>query len=192
MKSRVTKLKGFALALALVACVAAAQEKTATKDTAKPEMVAPQPGPEMTKLNFLVGTWNVDGEYAKSPMLPQGGKAPGWYKAQLGPGGFSIVADFEANGPIGKEIGHQVLSWDPKQNSYITMTVGNFPGMIIGHARWDGENLITESEFDMEGGKMQMRATYSHIQEKSTHMEETFRVGDGPYQPMWSANATKK
>jgi hypothetical protein len=43
-------------------------------------------------------------------MVPQGGKAPGWYKAQLGPGGFSLIADFEADGPFGKEIGHQVLS----------------------------------------------------------------------------------
>jgi hypothetical protein len=192
MKSRVAILKSLALVVTLVACVAATQDKTAIKDAAKPEMMAPQPGPEMTKLNFLVGTWNVDSEYAKSPMLPQGGKATGWYKAQPGPGGFSIVADFEANGPLGKEVGHQVLSWDPKQQSYITMTVGNFAGAVIGHARWNGENLVTESSFEMESGTMQMRATYSDIKEKSTHIEETFRVGDGPYQPLWSANATKK
>jgi len=192
MKSRVAILKSFALVVTLVTCVAATQDKTTIRDAAKPEMTAAQPGPEMIKLNFLVGTWNVDSEYAKSPMIPQGGKATGWYKAQPGPGGFSILADFEANGPLGKEVGHQVLSWDPKQQSYITMTVGNFAGAVIGHARWNGENLVTESRFEMDGGTMQMRATYSDIKEKSTHIEETFRVGDGPYQPLWSANATKK
>lgn len=133
----------------------------------------------------------MDAEYAKSPMVPQGGKAPGWYKAQLEPGGFSIVADFEEDGPFGKEIGHQVMSWDPKQQSYTTTTVGNsFPGVIIGHARWDGENLVTEIE--MEGGKVGMRATYSHIQEKSTHIEEMVRVGDGSFLQLYSGNATKK
>jgi hypothetical protein len=195
VRSGIEVLKVIVLAAVLVVCatMAHSQEKSATNDPAKPAEAAPQPGPEMDKLKFVLGTWNVDAEYAKSPMFPQGGKAPGWYKAQLGPGGFSIVADFEANGPFGKEIGHQVLSWDPKQKSYTTVTVGNsFPGVVVGHARWDGDNLVTESEFDMESGKMSMRATYSHIQEKSTHIEEMVRAGDGPFQQVYSGNATKK
>jgi hypothetical protein len=195
MRSGIEVLKVIVLGAVLVVCVTLAhsQEKSATNDAAKPAEAAPQPGPEMDKLKFLLGTWNVEAEYAKSPMIPQGGRAPGWYKAQLGPGGFSIVADFEANGPFGKEIGHQVLSWDPKQKSYTTVTVGNsFPGVVVGHARWDGDNLVTESEFDMESGKVAMRATYSHIQEKSTHIEEMVRVGDGPFQQVYSGSATKK
>jgi len=31
----------------------------------------------------------------------------GWYKAHLGPGGFSIVADFEADSTLDTEIGHE-------------------------------------------------------------------------------------
>ena len=194
MRSGIEVMKVIVLAAALVVCATTAhpQEKSATNDAAKSAPATPQPGPEMDKLKFLLGTWNVEAEYAKSPMVPQGGKAPGWYKAQLGPGGFSIVADFEADGPFGKEIGHQVLSWDPKQKWYTTVTAGNFPGVIVGHARWDGENLVTESEFEMEGGKMGMRAIYSHIQERSTHMEEMFRVGDGPFVLLYSGDATKK
>lgn len=122
MRSGIAVLKVIALAAALVACATTTthpQEKSATNDAAKSAPAPPQPGPEMDRLKFLLGTWDVDAEYAKSPMIPQGGKVPGWCKAQLGPGGFSIVADFEANGPFGKEIGHQVLSWDPKQKSRI-------------------------------------------------------------------------
>jgi hypothetical protein len=195
MKSGFEVLEVIALAAALVVCATTAhsQAKSATSDAAKPALEAPQPGPEMDRLRFLLGTWDVSAEYAKSPMAPQGGRAPGWYKAQLGPGGFSIVADFEADGPFGKEIGHQVLSWDPKLKSYTTVTVGNnFPGVIVGHAQWDGENLITKSEFDMEGVNVGMRATYSRIQEKSTHMEEMVRVGDGPFVLLYSGDATKK
>jgi hypothetical protein len=111
MRSVIEVLKAIALAAALVVCTttAYAQEKSATNDATKPA-AAPQPGPEMDKLKFLLSSWDVDAEYVKSPMVPQGGKAPGWYKAQLGPGGFSLIADFEADGPFGKEIGHQVLS----------------------------------------------------------------------------------
>jgi hypothetical protein len=196
MRAGISVLNAIVLAATLAVCTtaASAQEKSATNDAAKPAAAAaPQPGPEMDKLKFLLGNWNVDAEYAKSQMVPQGGKAPGWYRAQLGPGGFSIVADFEADSPFGKEIGHQVLSWDPKQKSYTTVTVGNsFPGVVVGHARWDGENLITESEFESEGGKVGMRATYSRIHEKSTHMEEMVRVGDGPFLLLYWGDATKK
>ncbi len=56
-------------------------------------------------------------------MTGDGGKASGWYKAQLGPGGFSVIADFEEDGPLGKEIGHEIFSWDPKKNAYAIVIV---------------------------------------------------------------------
>lgn len=152
----------------------------------------PKPGPEMDRLKFLLGAWDYKGEYAKSPMLPNGGKITGWYKAQLGPGGFSVIADFEGDGPFGAEIGHQMLAWDTKENAYKVYTVGNFPGAVVGTARWDGANLVTNSEFGEGAAKMKLRSVYSNIQEKSVTTEEWFSVGDAPYQPLLKATTTKK
>lgn len=152
----------------------------------------PKPGPEMERIKFLVGTWETKGEYLKSKMVPNGAKADGWYKAQPGPGGFSLIADFEEDGPFGKEVGHQVFSWDPQKNWYTVVTVGNFPGAVVGHARWEGDNLVTEADVDTGGMKFSERSVYSNVKEKSVHIEESMKLGDAPFAPMYRADAVKK
>lgn len=152
----------------------------------------PKPGSEMERVKFLIGMWDLKAEYLKSKMVPNGANADGWYKAQLGPGGFSVIADFEENGPEGREVGHQVFTWDPQKNWYTVVTVGNFPGAVIGHARWEGDNLVTEADVDMGGMKFSERAVYSNVKEKSVHIEESVKLGDAAFEPMYRAEAVKK
>lgn len=157
------------------------------------QMEALKPGPEMEKLHFLVGSWDWDAEYLKTAMMPNGQKQKGWYKAQLGPGGFSLIADFDADSGDHHEIGHEILTWDPKKNSYTAVTVGNgFPGAVIGASHWDGNTLVTESQFDAGGQTMHLRSTYSNIQPNSVHMEDSMQMGDGQYMLVWKGEATKK
>jgi len=181
MKTTIARLRTALAAGVLLATIVAAQE-----------MQMPKPAPEMERVKFLIGNWDLNGEYLKSTMIPQGGKSTGWYKGQLGPGGFSVIADFESEGPLGKEIGHQLFTWDAKQNAYTVVTIGNFPGVIIGRAHWEGENLVTETEFEFAGAKMSNRAVYTKLQDKSVHIEESSRLNNGPSEPIWKADATKK
>jgi hypothetical protein len=195
MKRQMAKFAAMTMVLGAAWLVAAhaRQNSSTEKKPAEAQMQAPQPGPEMERLKFLIGTWDMKAEYVKSPMVPEGGRDDGWYKAQPGPGGFSIIADFEGDGPMGKEIGHEVLSWDPKQNAYTTVTVGNsFPGAIIGSSRWEGDTLVTQIPFDAGGVTMHLRSVYSNIQEKSTHIEEFSESRDGSYKLIYTADATKK
>jgi len=185
-------MKIVAIASAFV-IVAGAQEPSEQKKSATQEMKAPKPGPEMERIKFLIGRWNTDSEYEKTPMIPEGGKSTGWYEARLGPGGFSIIADFEESGPMGPEIGHQVISWDPKQEAYMVVTVGNaFPGAVIGKSRWEGDKLVTRSEFIEKGTTMHLRSEYSDIKDHSTRIEEFVQVGDSPAQLLWESYAVKK
>jgi hypothetical protein len=180
---------GFVVLVAVLGISLRAQQSSTEKPASASAKQAPQPGPEMQRLNFLVGDWTMDGEYLKSPMTGDGAKQTGWYKGHLGPGGFSIIADFEADSTLDNEIGHEVLTWDPKKDSYTTVTVGNgFPGAVIGMAKWEGDNLVVQTEF----GTMHMRAVYSHIGEKTIQIEESYQTGDAPSQLIWKASATKK
>lgn len=111
---------------------AGAQDKSPAERKAADKPAMQVPGPEMERLKFLLGTWDVNAEYLKSPMMPEGGKETGWYKAQLGPGGFSILADFEQDGPMGQETGHQILSRGPET----TCVHGVHRGERLS---WDGD-----------------------------------------------------
>lgn len=190
---RAGKLIGLLSAFAILAITIGASARTFAGNRAgRQAMEAPKPGPEMQKLNFLIGTWDMQAEYLKTPMTGDGGKATGWYKAQLGPGGFSVIADFEENGPLGKEIGHEIFSWDPKKNAYAIVIVGNFPGATVGSATWEGDNLVILNEFDAGGTKMSLRAVYLHPTGKSVQIEESSKAGDAPYQLIYKATVTKK
>jgi hypothetical protein len=187
------KLLWFVVLVAMLGISLRAQQSSTEKPASPPVMQAPQPGPEMQRLNFLLGDWTMDGEYLKSPMTGNGAKQTGWYKAHLGPGGFSVIADFEADSTLDNEIGHELLTWDPKKDAYTTVTVGNgFPGAIVGTAKWEGDNLVVQTEFGTGAATMQLRAVYSHVGEKTVQIEESFQKGDAPYQLIWKATATKK
>ena len=191
--SRMKRIMKIAAIVAVFAIAAGAQQTSEKKKPAAPEMQAPKPGSEMDRMKFLIGRWNIDTEYEKTPLVPEGGKSTGWYEARLGPGGFSLIADFEASGPRGSEIGHQVITWDSKQDAYTVVTIGNnFPGAIVGTSRWEGGNLVTRSELTENGMTMHLRSVYSDIKEGSTRIEEWIQVGDSPYQLLWKANAVKK
>ena len=191
--NRVTKIVTIVVFASALVIVAGAQESSEQKKPATQEMKAPKPGPEMERIKFLIGHWNLDSEYEKTPMIPDGGKSTGWYEARLGPGGFSVIADFEENGPLGPEIGHEVISWDPKQEAYTVVTVGNaFPGAVIGKSRWVGDKLVTEHDFTEGGTTMHLRSEYSDIKEHSTRIEEFVQVGDSPVQLLYKSYAVKK
>ena len=124
-------------------------------------------------------------------MMPNGGKQNGWYKAQLGPGGFSVISDFEENSAEGKDIGHEIISWDPKKGAYTVVVLGNaFPGAVMGIAKWEGDDLVIMNE--LNEGKVHLRAAYLHPQGNVLHIEESFSVGDAPFKIMYKATATKK
>lgn len=189
------RLAALSMALLIASFAAARAMQSASQDqkqdakSSAAQMAAPQPGPEMEKLRFLLGSWDWDAEYLKSPMMPNGQKQKGWYKAQLGPGGFSLIADFDADSGDHHEIGHEVISWDPAKNNYTTVTVGNgFPGAVVGAAHWEGDKLVTEYAF----GDAHLRSVYSNIQPNSTHMEDYYLAAGAPPMLIWKGEATRK
>lgn len=193
MKAKAARIAVVVATMLFATGSAKSQEKPDDSKKAAPaEMEVPKPGPEMAKLNFLIGSWTMTAEYLKSPMVPEGMKQTGWYKAQAGPGGFSVIADFEADGPLWKEIGHEILTWSPKKNAYSVYTVGNgFPDAVVGAGHWEGKDLVIESSFDMGDKVAHMKAVYVNPTDTKVHMEEYSQAKDGSWKLIWEGDATK-
>ena len=60
----------------------------------------PKPGPEVKKLAYNVGTWNVEGDSKPFGPMP-GGKITSTEKCSWYSGGFFVTCHTEATGPMG-------------------------------------------------------------------------------------------
>jgi predicted enzyme related to lactoylglutathione lyase len=175
------------LALGLVAAQAR-QENKAAQETA-----APKPGPEMEKLSFLLGKWDVVSKYEETPLFPRGGEAKGVYAAKAGPGGFSVVADFEAaGGPEGAIQGHEVITWDAREKAYKQYTFGNnFPGAFLATGQWEEHKLVFHGDLEFGGAKLHFRNELTRDAAGAVTMKESYRTGDAPMALMITTKAVR-
>jgi uncharacterized protein len=170
-----------------------ARQQQGDKPAAQAETTAPKPGPEMEKLKFLLGKWNATVTYEKTPLFPQGGEARGPYAAKLGPGGFSVIADFEGTGgPEGSFQGHEIITWDPQEKRYKRYTLGNsFPGAFISNGHWEGEKLIFQGEFEFGGAKFHFQNELTREAGGAVTIKESYQTGDAPMLLMVTTRAIK-
>src|SRR5271170_5385964 len=86
--------------------------------SAHAQMPAPKPAPELKKLDYLVGTWKMEGESKPGPMGP-GGKMTMAEEDAWMEGGFFLVSHskFEAPG-MGSGSGTSFMGYNPDQKTY--------------------------------------------------------------------------
>ncbi|HEV1993238.1 MAG TPA: VOC family protein [Candidatus Acidoferrum sp.] len=170
-----------------------ARQQQGDKPAAQGETAAPKPGPEMEKLKFLLGKWNATVTYEKTPLFPQGGEARGPYTAKLGPGGFSVIADFEGTGgPEGAFQGHEIITWDPQENGYKRYTFGNsFPGAFVSNGHWEGQKLVFEGDLEFGGAKFHFRNELTREAGGAVTIKESYKTGDAPTMLMATTRAIK-
>ncbi len=180
----------FTSVMALAVCVAIstigmAQEKAASggKKAAKPAAPAeakkaaqpagppvPKPSPEMQKLTkMMVGTWDT-AEKMEPMMGMPASEGKGKAVFTRGPGGLSLIQNYNSQGSMGKFSGHGISYWDEKAKAYTGMWCDSMtPGGCAnaGMSKWEGDKLVGTMEMDMGGKKETMRMTYSDIKPDS-------------------------
>jgi hypothetical protein len=168
-----------------------AQEKAAAAGNQK-EAVA-TPGPEMDQLKFLRGYWHYVSTYEKSSFHPEGGKGSGSYIITEGPGGFSQIAEFSGTSPDGREVGHEVTTWDPEEHAYKSYVFGNnFPGCIVRTGKWDGNTLIFDADFYFNGVDVHLQSSTTANADGTVTIVEKFATNDGELQPTLTLKATRE
>src|SRR5215470_4183519 len=77
---------------------------------------SPKPAPEMEKLVKLwAGRWTTVEIFEPSDELPKGKQDKGAETMRAGPGGLSLIGDYESHGA---QFGHLVVTWIPAEKVY--------------------------------------------------------------------------
>ncbi len=168
--------------VAMVVVSVAARQSSSEKPASAAAMQAPQPGPEMVKLQkFYLGTWDYTETYPKGPFAPEGGVNTGVYKSELVPGGFSLINHFHSQGPVGDFEGLLILTWEPKDKAYKSYIFGNdFPGGIVETGNFEGDALVFRGELTTGAGEdfhAQQRTDWRKRKDDERRIHSRRRVG---------------
>lgn len=163
-----------------------------SKETSSPKK-AVELAPELQKLSFLIGDWHYTQKYEKSSMLPEGGTGEGVYRAAVGPGGHSILTDFEETaGPLAGVAAHEVFAWDPGKSAYVAYSVvANAPGCFLRTGSWEKDQLVFSREMGAGAKTIRMRSVYTEARPDAVTIETYAGVGDAPLALAFTTRAKK-
>lgn len=167
-------------ALALLTVSAMAQDKPAAKGKTADKKApaaqaggmppAPKPSADMQKLSkMLVGTWNTEEKFEPMMGMP-GGEGKGKAVFTKGPGGMSIIENYNSTNSMGKFSGHGVFYWDDKAKAFTGIwcdTMSPHGCDNGGVSKFEGDKLVGTMETDMGGQKIKTRMTYSDFKPDS-------------------------
>jgi hypothetical protein len=130
-----------------------------------------EPAPEMRKLAVTLGTWSFTetwneptrykrGQYEGLP----GAGGYGTLTVRPGPGGFSILLDYDARNPMGHVTALAVVSWDPARRSYELDEIHSaFPGVLHLTGQFEKGDLVFRGQDARTGRKLRVRLVWTGL-----------------------------
>ncbi len=170
-----------------------AQEKPAPPSAPSAPMV--KPTPEMRKLiKTFRGVWNTTEKHEPSPMMPKGATGKGQARFMPGPGGLSLIENYQSQADGGRFVGHGVTWWDPEKRAYLGVWCDNASpnGCEAGGTmKWQGDDLVGTMETTMAGEKAKLSETYSKITPNSFTYTLDMAIGAAETKRMMTIEFTR-
>jgi Protein of unknown function (DUF1579) len=146
-----------------------ASRNPATQPAAAPmQTAAPKPGPQMEKLfRAFEGTWKIHETLAPDPSSPNATTGEGTIVWRSGPGGFSLIEDYQSKQGDRQVTGLAVFWWDEPAGGYRTIWCDSTnPGGCIAFknvARWEGTQLVLVEDYEVNGKKFTFKEVFGDI-----------------------------
>jgi hypothetical protein len=174
-------LKTVASLLLVTALATQGRAQSQEKPVTMRSMPQPVIGPELRLILDLAGDWDSTEMWEKVEGVSPGGKGTGKQTVRVGPGGLSVIVDYESHtGPFPDYRGHGVLSWEHDEKIYRMAWAQNVtPGISIETGGMEGENLVTSYEISEHGQKYIVRNVYSDINTTPTRSLPTTWISRG-------------
>ena len=131
----------------------------------------PKPGPEVNRLAYNIGTWNMTGEAKPFGPMP-GGKVTGAEKCEWYSGGFFVTCHSEGTGPMGPRKGVSFMGYDPNEKVYTYHAFSSAGEAIDSKGTVNGDTWTWTAESKMGDAKMSVRVTIKEV----SKTEYTFKL----------------
>jgi hypothetical protein len=131
----------------------------------------PKPGPEVKKLAYNVGTWNIEGDSKPFGPMP-GGKVTSTEKCSWYSGGFFVTCRSESTGPMGPGKSVSFMGYDADQKVYTYHAFESTGGVIDAKGTVTGDTWNWTADSKMGDDKYSVRVTVKHV----SPAEYTFKL----------------
>lgn|SRR5574341_819612 len=138
--------------------------------------------PELAKLNFLVGKFDLDVMVYKNPM-GEGGPGKGTSNNYWVLDSMFLMIDHEDTSPMGHYLGHGLLTYDMRVGKYKLWWFTNWGEATDYEGDFVGDTLDLEKTMDMpDGSKFALKLMY-HLEGKKVNSRISGDQGKG-YNPL--------
>ena len=151
---------------------------------------APQPGPEVKRLEYFAGTWTTETEMKAGPM-GSGGKMISTDKSQMMPGGFFLVTHTEGSGTLGEVKEMAVMGYDAVSKQYTYDSYNNFGEAQHFKGTVEGDTWTWLGDLK-PGSPVKLRFIAKEVSPKQYTMRlEMMMQSGGNWLPLLSGRATR-
>jgi hypothetical protein len=143
----------------------------------------PQRSPDIERLaELIIGKWSTSEQYAPSAMFNHATSGHGTDVIRNGPGGLSIISDYQSKNAYGNFSGHGVIAWDQKTATFSLYWIDNTsPQPVLSSGKWEGNNLVfTDDLTSPDGQPMYVKQTYSNFTPNSFTFTQESSIAGGP------------
>ena len=167
--------------MALCAAIGLPQAQTAE---------APQPGPEVEKLDYFVGAWSMEGETKETAAGPAE-KVSGRDMCRWMPGKFFVTCRLEQKGPMGPVMALGVMGYDPEKKVYTSSSFNNLGTTETATGTFE-KGTWTWSSDRVAGGKpLKSRIVMSDTKPSSYKFRWETSENGNSWKTKMSGNVTK-
>jgi len=149
----------------------------------------PKPGPEHQKLDYWIGTWNIESDVKASPFGPAG-KSTGTDRVES-LGGFFVAFHSDAKTPMGNMKGLGIMGYDVAAKQYTYFGASSDGSNTTGMGSVSGNTWTWSAESRMAGKTIKGRFTATTTSPTSYTFKYEMADDKGAYSVVEEGKATK-
>jgi hypothetical protein len=150
----------------------------------------PKPAPELKKLDYFTGTWNLAGDMKASPFGPAG-KMVGTEHNQWMEGGFFLLSHADETSPMGKAKGLAIFGYDTNGKVYTYQAYNSMGESENARGTLEGNIWTWTNEMKMEGKVMRGRFTVKTTSPTAYDYKFEMAPEGGDWSTVMEGKATK-